>query len=906
MKIFEKIAPVVKVTPLLLFLTMVIPQLVLILFRAGSLCFMGEAVKDSTPLVYVHYLAVPAVLALVALWMIVRRRRSGVDIQQFYMLGALLLQSAALIWFFMQLDEIIPTRVMGADSWVVPDGPFIMVQLATAMPGLFYCFICGANIKFFEKWWVNIIGSFGLLIFIPASVYTVGLVTSSWLPSALISIPIFVGGTLIAAFGFMQLLLWLFKGIRYNWVLMLFCSLILPLGGLALNRSIPFPADLQHWGIYLLTVINAVVLLGGYHSKIREQPLYGICVALCYPFSFYFFFLFLPFLPFSLLAMVVAGAGFLILTPTVLFVMHTLQLTRTFKLMTVRFNKVVAITSFLLAFTLIPAVYVGRAYVHKSIFIKTLDAVYVQSFEDPLKLPSPDTARYVLRKMHDSKEGFYVPILSEVYNTIVFGGMILPDSKMKQLNKLLLGKKYERKNDIWEMNSFYSMFTNESRRRSGRGVRAPSRNVALTEAKVSDLMSSNGVVEASLLITMKSGKAWQAEFRTDIEVPQGVFVSGYELKIEGEMVPARLSDRRAAMWVYHMIRDRERLDPGLVVYTAPDKLKLSVFPFSADQERQCLLKFLYPQGARPVVKIGEKSVQLSNEEGGIVKIETPAGNRAVYIPAGYVSESSAVKRARKKIILSGSDLTPGYCPEWDVKRELLKYWGSAGKQIESVPFFVTQTEQETLEFDRAAWWLAKVPDALWSNNNGGAVSNAIPVIPIKCGEQVAAVSAAGGGFAYFSSQASLERFDGASDTLVPLKADLVISSDSRYSKAVGLWQDWWQTQLDMGLEQSMRQQLLLDARGLNILIPSTAFLAVESMAQAKALKAAEKKSLKKHSTLAFDEFEEENIMDSPEPALWLLMLLALPAAIWWRRREGIAEFAPAASAEFAPAASAEL
>ena len=98
---------------------------------------------------------------------------------------------------------------------------------------------------------------------------------------------------------------------------------------------------------------------------------------------------------------------------------------------------------------------------------------------------------------------------------------------------------------------------------------------------------------------------------------------------------------------------------------------------------------------------------------------------------------------------------------------------------------------------------------------------------------------------------------------------------SRYALATDLWERWWQTQLHPEQEETLRRELLHTARQLNILIPSAAFLAVETIAQQNALEKAEKKSLKTHSALAFDEFEEGKV-DAPEPRLLLLLLIAFP------------------------------
>ncbi|MDF7800373.1 MSEP-CTERM sorting domain-containing protein [Pontiellaceae bacterium B1224] len=864
MKSFEKINPAIKANPLMILLTMVIPQLLLTLFRAHDLYLIREAIEEHHGLIHLNYLSFPLLLSALSLAMLFWSRHHKRDVPRLAMLGFFLLQTAGLVTFLMSLNDLIPD---GVDEWIVPMGTFMMVQLASYMPGLFFGFICVANIRWFGNLAGNIGSSIGLLLFTPGALFVFVNAFPLWnLPETFV-IAVFVITTLITAFAFLQLMLWLSGKVRGGWIATLVFALLFPLGGLALNHWIPFPADLQHWGFYALAIANGLILLWASLSSGKGNPFCAWMTAFSYPFTCYFFFLFLPFLPFSILAMIAIGSGFLILTPPILFVLHTRRLVLQFQTLETRFSKQKLIAGFLVAFLLVPVAYVGRALHHKQVFFQTLDRVYAAPINPSEPLPSPKVSAYALQKLKDSKAGIYIPILSETYNRIVFGGMVLPDRKIKQLEKLLLD---ETSNDWNEFDdfSFYSFFTDQSTRMSGRNVRPPSREVTLTDVTCTS-EQSDGTIEATVLLTMQPHHNWgQAEYTQYITLPDGVFVSGYELKIGDEMVPARMSDRRAAMWVYHMIRDRARRDPGLVVYDRPNCLRLSVFPFAKEEERQCALRFLYPEGMTPSVSIGNEVVQLPGGQPASTLIQTAAGRQAVCIPAERAQQMPGVFRTLEKIELTGTDATPGYCPEWDVKRALLDYWNSGDEQLETVPWFITETEQPVVEFDRADWWLPLIPDSGWST----IMSGKIEVLPIQCGEQVRVIPKQRGGVAVFDS----------SDT-TDFSADAQLGADSRYAKAIDLWQDWWQTQLHPDQEDALRKELLLAAREINILIPSTAFLAVESDAQKKALKEAENKSLKSNKALGFDEFEEEPI-DSPEPGLLMLMLLTLPIIHWWQDR----------------------
>lgn len=873
MKFFEKINPAIKASPLMILLTMLVPQVLLALFRCHTLWLIHEEMHDHVALIYANYLAVPLALAGVALGLLLWSRRSEGDLPRWSMLGVFLLQTAGLVFFLLSMDHLLP---LGIDNWIVPAGPFIMLQLGGSMPGLFYSLICLANIRLFKKTWVNITTSFGLLVTIPTVLYMIMISSFSWGGSGVFVVTLFVVSTLIAAFTFLQLLLWLSGFLQYRWIPVVLFALVFPVGGMLLNRAIPFPADLQHWGFYALTLANAAILLWGCHPAARRTPLCALATAFSYPFTCYFFFLFLPFLPFSLIAMIAAGAGFLILTPVVLFILHTRQLVLMFKTQAERYGTHRIATGFLVAFLLVPASYFGRALIHRQIFFQTLDRVYASAVDTPTPMPSPSTAGYVLKRLHASKEGIYVPILSETYNRIVFGGMVLPDQKIKQLDQLLLGGTFgevESFNDI----QFYSFFTGDSMRSAGRNIRPPSRDVSLSDVECTAQIAG-GVTETSILLTLQNHGDARSEYVTDIEIPEGIFVSGYELKIGDEMVPARLSDRRAALWVYHMIRDNERRDPGLVVFTRPNTLHLSVFPFAEDEERQCTLKLLYPENAAPEIRIGDRVVALPHGDASTISVCTPAGNQAVYIPAASAGKFPGIVRTPQRIELTGTPDTPGYCAEWDVKKALLAYWDSGDNQFQTVPWFVTNTEQPLVKLDSAAYWLPLIPDGNWSDQPPAPTE----VIPFQCGNQIRVVPVQRGGIAVFSAKDSVTYFDG--EQTRSFEAETLIDAETRYAQAINLWQLWWQTQLHPELEDAMRRELLSAARELNILIPSTAFLAAESSAQSKALKDAEDKSLNSNKNLAFDEFDSEEEMGTPEPSLLLLVILAFPLLHWMQKR----------------------
>src|SRR3954466_2192515 len=96
----------------------------------------------------------------------------------------------------------------------------------------------------------------------------------------------------------------------------------MPLAGLILNITIPFPVDFQAAEVYVLTVANALVLLFAVWTGGSRPRLSWHLLCVTFPFALYFFIVFLPYIPLSVLAVIVMGAGMLVLTPILLFALH--------------------------------------------------------------------------------------------------------------------------------------------------------------------------------------------------------------------------------------------------------------------------------------------------------------------------------------------------------------------------------------------------------------------------------------------------------------------------------------------------------------------------------------------------------------------------------------------------------
>jgi hypothetical protein len=62
-------------------------------------------------------------------------------------------------------------------------------------------------------------------------------------------------------------------------------------------------------------------------------------------------------------------------------------------------------------------------------------------------------------------------------------------------------------------------------------------------------------------------------------------------------VPGRIFEKKTALWVYSMIRDSERRDPGILFYRSAAELELRVFPVVAGTATRVEIDFLTPLAA---------------------------------------------------------------------------------------------------------------------------------------------------------------------------------------------------------------------------------------------------------------------------------------------------------------------
>lgn len=592
----------------------VLPILILLLLNVQGYCLiegnMDEAQRGRAHLIGVALLVNLGVAS--GLWVASRRRaaraaEAGGTLTIWHGVAAITVQ-VAYLWMALpwnsNVNALLPRTVT---DWIYTPQRYAYTQFTFAMLPLFWGMVkvaCARSVKARGK---ALLVNLGVVIGAPVLLYAgsvaVRRMDRFWDISGyfvgvvviLLGILMFVALVRGLALGFRGVDSWSATGER---IAIFIFALVLPMAGLLLNREIEFPNDFQAWEVYALTALNAVILLTASYCHER-RPLLSLgllCATL--PFSLYFFVVFLPFLPLSILAVIAMGAGFLVLTPTVLLIMHLSLLNKARRGSSGRRFAVGAV-----CFLLLPVFFTVRGLADKAALNAALDYVYSPSIHSGAI--TYDSSRANLRRAlanHRSyKNGIYYPLLSDYYSWLVFDHLVLPDNKLARLEQAFFGKSGTTEDNDPVRRNRNSFWGDDGRRSVRDRDRMPRATPPSRDVKVDNLMTTISRVApeaattvVTLELTLNSGDAATAEYVKKLPLPAGVYVKGFRLHINGQAVPGRVTEKKTALWVYSMIRDTERRDPGLLFYNAPDELELRVFPVVRGTPSVVEVDFLVP------------------------------------------------------------------------------------------------------------------------------------------------------------------------------------------------------------------------------------------------------------------------------------------------------------------------
>jgi hypothetical protein len=433
-------------------------------------------------------------------------------------------------------------------------------------------------------------------------------------------------------------------------------TIVLPLLGLVVNTEQFFGgSSAQHetgifgnfnspwfYGLALLNGLLLCVPAEGLAPRGRLALLVGRSAMLGY--TGYFFLVFLPWLPLSVLAIIAIGAGFLMLAPLMLLVVHLSALGHDLAALRAHYSPLVRRLALVGGALVLPLALTASYYHSRRVLHQALEYAYTPDYAKRYDLDASSLAR-TLAVVQRHKEnnwdfvgGSQQPYLSAYYNWLVLDNLTLPESKIADLQQLFLGK--EQATDLRTPRRWQPADNFAENQPAGSQPQLQQ----LSARSTFDAKQQAWVSWVDLEVTNADPNRAAAEFSTALTLPVGCWVGDYYLDVNGKREPGLLAERKAATWVYtQIVNERASRDPGLLSYIGPRQLSLRVYPVVGGEVRRTGIQLLHKEPFR--LALGGHSVQLGDSAAAApaAPVATPGG-AVVYLSAAAKRRLPLVQR----------------------------------------------------------------------------------------------------------------------------------------------------------------------------------------------------------------------------------------------------------------------
>ena len=404
------------------------------------------------------------------------------------------------------------------------------------------------------------------------------------------------------------------KSTKYR-IFVLIVAVVMPVAGLMLNNGFDVRdnnggifGDFSNIWFYIIAVSNGLVLLLDIKDDRRSLLLFYLKIV-GFAYISYFALIFVPYVPFGVIGLIFYGLGIFAFVPAAVFVIEILQILQDIKILKTKYmTRVVA--AIVLGAVTIPAALAINFAMDKINFNKAL--TYLSA--DSQKTPAVNIARLDATLGHISHvlgareanrgilgSGSDIPIISKVYQTVVFDDKIISPDTARRLNQIFFGKI-----DDEPIDSGNDQFQNVNLSKFGTS---------------SDFDESIGVYKTWVDLEIKndSGRAL-SEYRTEFLLPEGCFVKDYYLYVGQERKQGILADRRAALITYENII-RTPKDPGIIYFKNDNTIELRVYPFGANQTRKTGFQVWHSQNE--IIIIDGKEIHLTAKNSTAEPMDMP-------------------------------------------------------------------------------------------------------------------------------------------------------------------------------------------------------------------------------------------------------------------------------------------
>ena len=573
-----------------------LPVIILFLIGIGDYNIIKTLLDDTSKQLWFTYGIVLFILSTIQLTYsiisIVKRKRISI----IYALITLIVYTTFLYHYTYAVDDIIPFNIprwMLSGNLMLYAGTFLMPTLAHALfiivikitpkekkhnPWVSFCF--AIVIPFLSYLFVQIILPLAKRVDME---YNEHVILISVISSLILFLTFLIRTIYILSLKKGQL--WS----KYQLVWKIPITLIFPVLGLAVNQGFLINnfssntsglfGDFNGYWFIGIAILNGIVLcLPKLKHKYYSISLFVLkCITFTY--TLYFFIVFLPFLPLSIIAIIVFGLGFLMLTPLVLFIIHIQELSKDYLHLQSLFNKRQLIILAIAGISVIPACISINFLNDRHTLYKALDYVYNPDYSKNYAI-NKWSLKNTIHTVIDNKErsndfildSQTTPYLSPFFNWLVLDNLTLSDKKINAVQQIFFNEK--------PISLRQETIRND--------------NVNISNISSNSTYNTTDQTWTSwidLEITNATNNRF-SEYATTINLPDGCWINDYYLYVGDKKEKGILAEKKSAMWVFSQIRNTNK-DPGILYYLTGNKVAFRVFPFAKNEVRKTEIQFIH-------------------------------------------------------------------------------------------------------------------------------------------------------------------------------------------------------------------------------------------------------------------------------------------------------------------------
>ena len=570
-----------------------------------------------------------------ALFLILTKRLAHL----YYGLGVVLIYVIYIYTYWSYADRLIP---IGLPEWVLPPNTWFYLTIAL-MPGIVHgllTLVTGLTLKIDStKAWHNLIYA-GL---IPLAWYVFfQLILPLWQQSEsdfeehvlIISVVI---STLIFLFFIIRssyLIATKRKEALSKWALFwkIPLAIVFPLAGLALNNGLigtlgspeyPVFGDFTSPWYYVLALMNGILYCLPPLGKPKLQLALFFFRGIGFTYISYFFLVFLPYSPISLIAIILLGLGFLMLTPVALMITQTMSLIREYEGLKAFYRPGLLRAVFMAGVLVIPLTILWQYQQDRKALHRAMAYVFEDhSHQEAISVSGLDR---VLDHLESHKRGSALfarkPILSPIYNSMVLDNLTLSAHKINRLRQVFFDEPLPRT----QRNRWIELMNR----------RNEEVQILATEVDSEfDEQAGHWVSQVTLKIKNHDMGQGMNEFVTHFELPDGAWITDYYLWMGDRKEPGILAEKKTATWLYQQITSRRR-DPGILYYLTGNKVGFRVFPFLHGEVRTTGFELIHKEAFE--LQIDEHLLSLGKPEAQVTQRSPIAAGNALYFSRQFKS-----------------------------------------------------------------------------------------------------------------------------------------------------------------------------------------------------------------------------------------------------------------------------